>query len=136
MDPTIEQTINASRPAVVTRAVQLFSASFVIGAIRTVYDLAHKLSGASFVLSLVFLLIFLGICFFFVGMIAAGRNWARIVFLVLLIIGLPLALPTYIGELKASLPYGSVSILVAILQVIGIVLLFTKNSNLWFRTPK
>jgi hypothetical protein len=134
MDPTIEPTAHASRPPVVTSAVQFLSASFIIGAIRTVYDLSHKLSGAAFVLSIVFLIIFLAVCFFFVSMIAARRNWARIVFLVLLIIGVPLAIPTYIAELKASLPHGSISVLVAILQIIGIVLLFTKASNQWFKT--
>jgi hypothetical protein len=136
MDPAIEPTINASRPLAVTRAVQVLAASFILGAIRTVFDLAHKLSGAAFVLSIIFLLIFLAVCFFFVSMIAARRNWARIVFLVLLIIGLPLATPTYIVELKTSVLRGSVSIAVAILQLIGMVLLFTKNSNQWFRTRK
>jgi hypothetical protein len=71
-----------------------------------------------------------------VSKLAAGRNWARIVFLVLFVIGLPLALPGYIGELKTNPLHGSLSIVVAILQLIGIYLLFTKNSNLWFRTRK
>jgi hypothetical protein len=136
MVPAIEPTANAYRPPVVTRAVQLFSASFILGAIRSVFDLWHKLSGAAFVLSLVFLLMFFGICFFFVAMIAAGKNWARIVFLILLIIGLPFAIPTYLTELRTSIPYGSISVVVAILQVIGIVLVFTRNSNEWFKTRK
>ncbi|HEV7472679.1 MAG TPA: hypothetical protein VGN90_01450 [Pyrinomonadaceae bacterium] len=134
MDPAIAPTNDPSRPQVVTRAVQLFAASFILGAVRTVFNLSHKLSGAAFLLSLVFLLIFLGVCFFFVAMIAARRNWARIIFLVLLVIGLPFAIPTYIVELRTNLLYGSISIVVAILQVIGIVLLFTKDSNQWFKT--
>ncbi len=136
MDPVIEPTPNISRPVAVTRAVQLLSASFVIGAIRAVYNLVHKFSGTTLVLSIVFLIIFFGICFFFVSKIAAGRNWARIVFLVLLIIGLPLATPTYIAELRTNLPYGLVSIVVAIIQVLALVLLFAKTSNPWFRKHK
>ncbi len=134
MDPATEPTIKPGRPLAVTRAVQLFSASFILGAIRTMFDLAHKLSGAAFALSLFFVLIFFGICFFFVAMIATGRNWARIVFLILLIIGLPFAIPTYLTQLRMNLLHGSVSIVVAILQIIGMVLLFTKNSNQWFKS--
>lgn len=139
MDPKIEPTRDtdrASRPIEVTRAVWFISASFAIGGIRTVFDLAQKISGAPFLLALLGLVIFLGICFFFVSKIAAGRNWARIIFLVLLLIGLPFAIPGYIVELKTSPLHGSVSILLAILQVTGAYLLFTKNSNLWFRTRK
>ena|SRR6185295_14840778 len=136
MDPATESTIKPGRPLAVSRAVQLISASFIIGAIRTVYDLAHKSSGARFILSLFFALIFFGICFFFVAMIAAGRNWARFVFLILLIIGLPFAILTYMAELRVSLLYGSVSVAVAILQIIGIVLLFTKDSSQWFKSRK
>ncbi len=134
MDPATEPPNKPGRPLVVTRAVQLLSASFILGAIRTVFDLAHKLSGASFALSLFFAALFFGICFFFVAMITAGRNWARIVFLILLIIGLPFAMPTYLTELRMNLLHGSVSIVVAILQIIGMVLMFTKNSNQWFKS--
>ena len=101
MDPVIEPTNTAVRPEIVTRAVQLLSASFIIGAIRTLYD-----------------------------------HWARILFLVLMIIGVPIAVPLYLAELRTSIPYGSISIVVAILQVIALVLLFTKNSNPWFRKRK
>jgi 4-amino-4-deoxy-L-arabinose transferase-like glycosyltransferase len=132
MDP-IEPTANVERPKEVTRAVQLISASFAIGGIRAVFDLAHKLSGASFLFGMLVLVVFLGICFFFVSKIGAGRNWARIIFLVLFLIGLPLSIPGYIQDIRTNLLHGSVSIIVAILQLIGMYLLFTRNSNLWFR---
>ena len=136
MEPPIESAAVVERPKEVTRAVQLISASFAIGGIRAVFDLAQKVSGARYFLTILLLVAFLGICFFFVSKIAAGRNWARITFLVLLLIGLPLAVPGYIGELRTSLLYGSLSMIMAILQVIGTYLLFTKQSNLWFRTRK
>lgn len=136
MEPIIESTANVGRPKEVTRAVQFISASFIIGGIRAVFDLAQKVSGGSLFVAILVLVVFLGICFFFVGKIAAGRNWARIVFLVLLIIGVPLALPGYLQDLRTNLLHGSVSIIVAILQLIGVCLLFTKKSNLWFKTRK
>lgn len=136
MEPSIESTAPVERPREVTRAVKLLSAAFAIGGIRAVFDLAQKVSGARYFLAILLLVAFLGICFFFVSKIAAGRNWARITFLVLLLIGLPLAVPGYIGELRTSLLYGSLSMIIAILQLIGTCLLFTKQSNLWFRTRK
>ena len=134
MDPTIEPTAIVERPREATRAVQLISASFIIGGIRAIIELAHMVSGASFLVAILLLIAFFGICFFFVSKIAAGRNWARIVFLVLVLIGLPFAVLGYIQELRTSLLGGSISIIMAILQVLGTYLLFTKNSNLWFRS--
>ena len=124
------------RPREATRAVQLISASFLIGGIRAVFELTHKVSGAYFFVAILLLIAFFGICFFLVSKIAAGRNWARIVFIVLVLIGLPFAILGYIQELRTSLLGGSISIIIAILQLIGTYLLFTKNSNAWFRERK
>lgn len=136
MDPTTEATANLERPPAVTRAVQLFSASLAIGGIRAVVDLTQRVSGVYFFIALLILVLFLGIFFFFVSRVAAGRNWARILLLVLLLIGLPFAIPGYVFELKASLLRGSLSVLVGILQIVGMCLLFTKDSNGWFRRRK
>lgn len=139
MDPTIEpnpKVAPAVRPVEVTRAVQLISASFAIGGIRSVFDLAQKISGVYFFLALLALIVFLGICFFLVSKIAAGRNWARITFLVLILIQLPFAILGNIADLRTNLLHGSFSILIALLQLIGTYLLFTKHSNLWFKTRK
>ena len=136
MDPTIEPMANVERPKEVTRAVLLIAASFAIGGIRAVFDLAQKVSGVYFLVALLLLVIFLGICFFFVNRIAAGKNWARIVFLVLFLIGLPLAVPGYVAELRINPLHGSFSIIIALLQLVGTYLLFKKDSNIWFRRQK
>jgi 4-amino-4-deoxy-L-arabinose transferase-like glycosyltransferase len=136
MDPTTEVTANLERPQAVTRAVQLFSASLAIGGIRAVFDLTQRVAGVYFFIALLILVLFLGIFFFFISRVAAGRNWARILLLILLLIGLPFAMPGYVFELKASLLRGSLSVLVAILQIVGMCLLFTKDSNGWFRRRK
>jgi len=136
MDPTTETTGNLERPQTATRAVQLFYASLAIGGIRAVFDLTQRVSGVYFLIALVLLALFLGIFFFVVSKVAAGRNWARILLLVLLLIGLPFAIPGYVLELKASILRGSLSVLVAILQIVGMILLFTKDSNGWFRSRK
>jgi len=136
MDPTTEPGAIVERPREATRAVQLISASFLIGGIRAAFELTHKVSGVYFLVAIFLLIAFFGICFFLVSKIAAGRNWARIVFIVLVLIGLPFAILGYIQELRTSLLSGSISIIIAILQLIGTYLLFTKNSNAWFRRTK
>lgn len=136
MELTNEPTESVARPRAVSNAVLLFYTAFAIGAIRAVFDLIRRTSGVSFFVVLLALGIFLLVCVLFVRQIAAGKNWARIVFLVLLLIGLPFAIPTYLTELKTSLVHGIVSIIVALLQVAGTVLLFSGESNRWFRRHK
>lgn len=110
--------------------------SLAIGGIRAVFDLTRRVSGVYFFIALLMLVVFLGIFFFLVNRVAARRNWARIILLVLLLIGLPFAIPGYVFELKASVLRGSLSVLVAILQILGMCLLFTKDSNGWFKSRK
>ena len=136
MEPTIEPTTNSERPKVVSTAVLLLAASLLIGGIRAVFDLTHKVSGASFFVALLILIVFLGVFFFLVSKIAAGRNWSRITLLVLLVLQLPFAIMGNLAEVRANLLQGSLSISIAILQLLGVVLLFTKNSNLWFKKLK
>ncbi|HEV7681257.1 MAG TPA: hypothetical protein VGO68_03980 [Pyrinomonadaceae bacterium] len=136
MDPTTEPTANPERPPAATLAVQLFSASLAIGIVRALFDLTQRVSGVYFLIALLVLVVFFSVLFFFVNRVAAGRNWARILLLILLVIGLPLAIPNYVIELKASLLRGSLSVLVGILQTVGMCLLFTKDSNSWFRKRK
>lgn len=136
MDPTIEPATNASRPIEVTRAVRFLLASLAIGLMASAIHVAQRVSGAPLVLALLIVIAFFGVYLLLVSRISAGRNWARIIFLVLVLFGLPFAVPTYLAELRRSILWGSVSILVALLQLIGTYLLFTKNSNLWFRTRK
>ena len=64
------------------------------------------------------------------------RHWARIILLVLVLFGLPFAIRGNVAELKQSIASGSLSIIITILQMVGTYLLFTSNSNLWFRRRK
>jgi hypothetical protein len=133
MDPQPE-ALN-ERPVIVTRAVQLLALALIIGLIRSIVAAIAAAAGRTFVAvaAIVFVLAFFGLMFFFVWKISARRNWPRFVLLVLLIIGLPYAIPAYVGELRRNLPSGLLSIALASLQTIGIVLLFLPKANNWFR---
>jgi hypothetical protein len=136
MEPPTETTASVVRPLVVTRAVQLIALSLLLGMARAIFDVTHQVSGLTLFFALMILLIVMTVFFFLAFMIGMGRNWARIVLLILIIIGLPVSIPGYLQELRVSLWHGVVSFVVATLQVIAIVLLFTKPANAWFKARK
>lgn len=136
MESTSEQKANAERPREVTRAVQFLFSSLAIGLLNAMFHLAQRTSGAPLVFALLIVIAFFGLLFFLVMKISAGRNWARIILLVLVLFGIPFAIPAYLEEVRRNVLSGTLSIIVSILQLIGTYLLFTKQSNLWFRTRK
>jgi hypothetical protein len=68
--------------------------------------------------------------------IGFGHKWARTVLLILFILGM-LATPLYVPFLfKTSLALGFLFALQMILQIMALVFLFSKNSNVWFNRVK
>jgi hypothetical protein len=136
MEPTIEQNANIERPREVSRALQVITLSLVIGLITSLFQLTQKVSGRPMILAALIVVVFFGFGFLLISRIAARRNWARIVWLVLIVFGLPFAIPSNLQEIRRNVLSGIFSVIVTLLQLIGTYLLFTKNSNLWFRTRK
>jgi uncharacterized membrane protein len=135
MEPPTEPTAILQRPKEATLAIKLLFASLGIGLLRGLAGLMLKPSGAMILAALIVIAIFtLG--FFMVWKISAGRNWARIILLVLVVINLPFAALANVAELKRSVLSGALSIIIEVLIWIGTYLLFTKNSNLWFKNRK
>ena len=132
MEPTTEPVAEA-RPGEVTLAVRLLWLSIAIGSLTSGLRVAGLVSGASLVVALLIAIVIFGFYLFLVSRISAGRNWARIVFLVFFLIGLPFSILNNLAELRKSVLFGSISILIAVIQVVATYLLFTKNSNRWFR---
>ena len=136
MEPKSEQHASAERPRPVSTAVQFLVSSLAIGLIAAILRLTQRASGATMILAMLIVIAFFALLFFLVMKISAGRNWARIVCLVLVLLNLPFAISTYPQEVRTHVVSGTLSIIIVILQVIGTYLLFTKQSNLWFRTHK
>jgi len=136
MGSTDEQRIQIERPREVVRAVQFLFAAIMIGLITAILNLAQRISGAPMIFALLIVIGFFGLCYLLIRIISAGRNWARILLLVLVLLNLPFAVLSDIAVLRQSILLGTLSIIIIILQIIGTYLLFTKNSNLWFRMRK
>ena len=74
----------------------------------------------------------LGIMLWLVYMIAKGRNWARITFLVLFLVGLPWSIPALLSSFSAY-PFSAIlGISQILLQVVALVLLFGAEARHWF----
>jgi len=78
----------------------------------------------------------LGIMWFFIYMIGKGRNWARITFLMLFIIGILFYILPLLQSLAVNPISGSLGIGQTVIQIIALVFLFQKPSSIWFKVMK
>ena len=78
------------------------------------------------------LLVTMVIIFGLIKMIGLGKKWARVVLLVLFVLGM-LVFPWTLGPLfKSNLLVGVLSAFQAVLQVVALVFLFSPASTQWF----
>jgi hypothetical protein len=131
-----KQDSSVERPSDATRAIHLLYASIAIGFVSSVVRLTYDFFGARIVVALIPAVLIFGLFALLVFKISRGRNWARITFLVIFLIGVPFAIPIYAQELKRNFLSGSLSVFMALLQLVAAYLLFRKNSNTWFKAHK
>lgn len=141
----IQNENNIARPNKVSIAVKLLWITIVVGIIRSIIELPNTLEvlieqGFYFGLAIGFVIftafISLAIISFFIYMIGKGKNWARIIFLVLFIIGIPFSILPLVQSLMANPISGIIAIGQTILQIVALVLLFQKSSSDWFKLMK
>jgi hypothetical protein len=133
MEPTIEPDAPVTRPSQVTRAAQLLTSALVLGLVASAIRLARQIHGLQLALSLLILVAFLTVLFYLVMKIWAGRNWARILLLVLVVLNTPFAILGYLAEAQTNVVPAVLSLIIVVLQVLATVLLFTKPAHRWFR---
>jgi hypothetical protein len=136
MEPTIEQSGSLERPRAVRKAVQFLASAVAIGLLNSILTLVQRTSGVPMLIVLIIVIAFFSLLFVLVMKISAGRNWARIVWLILVICNAPFAILAFPEAVRRSVVSGSLSIIIVMFQLIGTALLFAKSSNLWFRTRK
>lgn len=128
------ETKNAvQKPQSVATAVNLLWASLAVGLVKMLMDFSNLSAVApaaftNFVLVFTFALIA-----FLIFKISAERNWARITFLVMFVIGMLPTLPLMLGEFSRSPVVGALSVAQVGLQVYALFLLFTQPGSVWFR---
>jgi hypothetical protein len=136
MEPTIEQPAKLERPRAVSQAVQFLASAVAIGLLNSILTLVQRTSGVPRIIVLLIVVAFFSLLFVLVIKISAGRNWARIIWLILVVCNAPFAIIAFPEAVRRNVIAGTLSIIIVILQLIGTALLFTKTSNLWFRARK
>jgi hypothetical protein len=82
--------------------------------------------------SVVILVVIVGITFALIKCIGLGMKWARVVLLVLFLLGLAILPWTFVALLNASMVVAVLILLQTILQIIALYYLFSRASTQWF----
>ena len=129
----MESQTNTNKPGTIGLAVKLLWVSLAVGLVRILLDFAHlsALGKAAFT---GFVLVFtLALMAWLIYKISAGKNWARITYLVLFLLGFLPTLPVMLTEFSRSPLVAILTVVQVGLQVYALFLLFTKPVGAWFR---
>jgi hypothetical protein len=121
------------KPASIGQALGLFWASLGLGFVKLPLDWAYLTSQASPIFNTIIIVCTFGITAFFIWKIGQGKNWARIVFLVLFVLGTVPFIFILRSALARSVVSGLVSILQIGLQTVGFFLIFASPGREWFK---
>lgn len=129
----METQSTVQKPQPVVTAVNLLWASLAVGLVKMLMDFSNLSAVAPAALTnfiLIFTFALIGLLIF---NISSGKNWARITFLILFIIGVLPTLLMVLGEFSRSPVVGALSMGQIGLQVYALFLLFVQPGNSWFR---
>jgi hypothetical protein len=121
------------RPGSVTVALYLLWASLAITLAKFAYSLSQLAPTVNKLQPVTVMTVTLLIYGYLIFMVGSGRNWARIAFLVLFVLGLVPSLLTLQSSFGHSFVVGLVSIADLALQACGLYLLFAGPGKAWFQ---
>jgi len=119
-------------------AVQLLYITLIIGLIRAPLEAPGGVGTTPAPLTFVLVVgvLTFAVGWFFIYRISHGANWARVTLFVLFILGMPLYLLFLIQSFRTSPLSAFLAIGQAVLQLVGLVMLFGRESSAWFRACK
>lgn len=121
------------RPIEIKRAAICIGISLILGFVKIALNAQHLASqGIPIATAFIFPSIITVILLFFVYKTYQGRNWARITFLILTIIGLLPFIPMLTEEFERAVFIGLLSAIQLVLQVFALWLLFSSPGKHWF----
>jgi hypothetical protein len=125
--------VTAIKPVAIRRAIGLLWASLAIGVVKTPLDWVYLTSRASGAFNAFVIIVTFAIMVFFIWKIGQGKNWARIVFLVLFLLGIVPFFFIVRSEFARSPASGILSTVQSGLQAVGFFLVFTSPGKEWFQ---
>lgn len=123
----------AQKPQSIVTAINLLWTTLAVGLVKMLMDFSNLSAVAPAAFTNFVLVFTFALMGFLIFKISAGRNWARITFLVMFIIGVLPTLPIVLGEFSRSAVVGALSVAQIGLQVYALFLLFTQPGSSWFR---
>lgn len=120
------------RPHVISVAINFLWGSLAVSLIKMMMYLAEPVVGEAGLYTDLALTATFALIGFLVFKIAAGRNWARILFLVLFAGGIVPALPVMFAEFAQSMVAGALSLVQNGCQIYALSLLFLSPEAVWF----
>lgn len=136
MDQISQKASVIEKPAQVSNAVRLIYAGLAVAIINAIADFPYLSSLVPPKVLIFQMTCPYAIIIFLAIKISRGRNWARIIFLIVFFLGLPASIPSLISHFSRSASAGWLMLLTILLQMISNVLLFQKPSNAWFKSFK
>ena len=126
---------NMARPRELLYAFWLTVASLVIGivALPLNSEVVRSQLLAFTIIGLVFTLVF---TLFIFSMILKGKNWARMLYMILFISGAPFAFPAILVAFHKTPVLAVIRLLQLFLQMMAVVLLLQKATRAWFARLK
>ncbi len=124
------------KPKAVKTAVNALWASLAVGLVKALLDFAHISAMAPAAFIIIVWVTTIAFIAFLIAKISAGRNWARIVLLILFALGILPALYIMSAEFARVPVMGALSLLQMGMQVYALFLLFTQPGSVWFRKAK
>jgi hypothetical protein len=121
------------KPQAVKTAVNLLWASIAVGLIMMLMDFSNVSAVAPPGFTLLVLVSALALIVFLIFRISAGKNWARITFLVMFVIVMTPTVPLMFSEFARSPFVAALSVTQVALQVYALFLLFTQPGTVWFQ---
>jgi hypothetical protein len=125
-----------SRPSTIGLALGLLWVGLVIGPLKLVLNWAYLVSRSGVAFNVLVVGVASAFYCFLVWKIGEGKNWARIAFLALFVLGVAPYIFILRSEFARSPLLGTMSILQAVIQGSALFLLFTSPGNEWFRQRK
>lgn len=124
------------KPKSVAIAIKLLWISYAMGLARASIDFSTLTAVASVPYILFMMLFTFVLIGYLIFRISAGENWARIGFLIMLIVGLIPTLPQIVREWPSAPFAAMLSGAQLTIQAYALFLLFTAPGNSWFRRNK
>ena len=125
-----EKRLVVEKPQQIKTALMLLWVSLGIGVLN---GLVVGISSLFELSIIVCVIAFTAVLYYLIG---KGKGWARLLFLILFLIGIPFSIPNLLMMLQENILVAMLSWSITVLQIIALTFLFLKPSSKWFKFSK